>query len=385
MKNRKALLAIIGVVVIAVVAVGVWLTQKRVWQHEEKDVKIGVVLELTGPLSRLGERSLKGMEMAVQEINAHGGVNNRTLKLIVEDDKSDPKEAVTAFQKLISQYSLRVIIGLTGSSIVMACAPIANERKVVLLSVGATSPLITNAGDYIFRNRLSGEAETKAMADFAVRILGIRKIAILYVNTDYGIGNKRSFEEEYKALGGEVLFSEGFAQGEANFKSILTKVKKVPIDGIYLLAVSESGHALKQAKELGISVRFLSTAGVEGPDVLKVAGDAANGVIYTVQKFDPGSSEKSRLFREKYLQKYHEEPDLFAALGYDGINILAKVINDYGYDAEAIKNGLYGLTDFPGVTGLITFDKNGDIQAEVMVKIIQDGNFIPYIPYRRGK
>ncbi|MDP2159236.1 MAG: ABC transporter substrate-binding protein, partial [Flavobacterium sp.] len=266
------------------------------------------------------------------------------------------------------------------SSIVMACAPIANEKKVVLFSAGATSPLIAKAGDYIFRNRLSGDAEVKAMADFAINKLDIKKVAVLYVNTDYGVGNKDIFINDYKTKGGNVLFSEGFEQGETDFRSHLTKIKKAKIESVYIIAVGENGYILKQAKEMGLKVQFLSTVGIEGPDVWKVAGEAANGVIYTVQKFDPESSQKAINFHKNYSSKYNQAPDLFSALGYDAIYIISKVISENGYNAEAIKSGMYNLKNFQGVVGNISFDSNGDIQSEVMMKITKDGQFLLYHP-----
>ena len=349
-------------------------------KKDEKEIKIGAVLELTGPLSRLGERSKMGMELAADEINSQGGILNREIKLIIEDNKSDAKEGVSAFLKIINSYNVPVITGLTGSSIVMACAPIANGKKVVLFSAGATSHLITRAGDYIFRNRLSGDAEVKAMADFAINKLNIKKIAVLYVNTDYGVGNKDIFMKEYKTKGGNVLFSEGFEQGETDFRSHLTKIKRARVEAVYIIGVGENGYILKQAKEMGLKVQFLSTVGIEGPDVWKIAGESANGVIYTVQNFDPESSQKAANFQKNYFAKYNQDPDLFSALGYDAIYIISKVISENGYNAEAIKSGMYNLKNFQGVVGNISFDSNGDIQSGVMMKITKDGQFLLYNP-----
>ena len=349
-------------------------------KKDEKEIKIGAVLELTGPLSRLGERSKMGMELAADEINSQGGILNREIKLIIEDNKSDAKEGVSAFLKIINSYNVPVITGLTGSSIVMACAPIANGKKVVLFSAGATSHLITRAGDYIFRNRLSGDAEVKAMADFAINKLNIKKIAVLYVNTDYGVGNKDIFMKEYKTKGGNVLFSEGFEQGETDFRSHLTKIKWARVEAVYIIGVGENGYILKQAKEMGLKVQFLSTVGIEGPDVWKIAGESANGVIYTVQNFDPESSQKAANFQKNYFAKYNQDPDLFSALGYDAIYIISKVISENGYNAEAIKSGMYNLKNFQGVVGNISFDSNGDIQSGVMMKITKDGQFLLYNP-----
>lgn len=218
------------------------------------------------------------------------------------------------------------------------------------------------------------------MASLAVTRLNIKKVAVLYVNTDYGVGNKDTFRQAFQDLGGEILFSDGFQQGETDFRSILAKVKKLNVEAVYILAVEENGYILKQARELGLNVRFLSTVGIEGPDLWRVAGNAGNGVIYSVQKFDPGSSTKAEQFTRKYGAAYGEEPDLFAALGYDAMYILARVIRDNGYTADRIKSGLYDLRNFDGVLGPLLFDRNGDIQGDVMMKITKDGKFIAYNP-----
>lgn len=348
-------------------------------KKEEGEIKIGVILELTGPLAPQGERSKRSMDLAVDEINSKGWIYGKKIKLILEDTRTDPKEGLSAFQKIVEIHKVPVVTGAIGSSIVMACAPIANQKRVVLFSAGATSPVITNAGDYVFRNRLSGDVEVKAMAGFANSKLKIKKVAVIYVTTDYGTGNKDVFEKAFVDHGGNVVLSEGFNQGESDFRSYITKIKASNTEAVYIIAHSiETAHFLRQAKELNLNTHFLGTIGVKSPDLLKIAGDAANGVIYTVQRFDPESSEKSKTFATKYKEIYGEEPDLFAALGYDAICIITRVISENGYNAEAIKTGLYKLKNFQGVTGNVSFDQNGDIEGEVMMEIVKDCKFLPY-------
>ncbi len=366
----------IGVLIVVAMVIILTLVPPTV---EPRDVRIGVILELTGPLAPQGERSKRGMDLALAEINSERRILGRRTTLIVEDTKTDPKEGVAAFRKIVEIHKVPIVTGAIGSSIVMACAPIANEKKVVLFSAGATSPLIRNAGDYVFRNRLSGDVEVRAMADFAVNKLKIEKVAVIYVNTDYGAGNKDVFEKALAEHGGQTLLSEGFNQGESDFRSNIAKIKAVNPEAVYIIAHSiETAHFLKQAVELGLNTRFLSTIGVKSPDLWRIAGDAGNGVIYTVQKFDPNASERSKAFTKKYREKYGEEPDLFAALGYDAIYILADVIEERGYNAEAIKNGLYNLSNFHGVTGEISFDQYGDVESELIMEITKDGKFLSY-------
>ena len=153
------------------------------------------------------------------------------------------------------------------------------------------------------------------MADFAINKLNIKKIAVLYVNTDYGVGNKDIFMKEYKTKGGNVLFSEGFEQGETDFRSHLTKIKRARVEAVYIIGVGENGYILKQAKEMGLKVQFLSTVGIEGPDVWKIAGESANGVIYTVQNFDPESSQKAANFQKNYFAKIQSRPRPIFCIG----------------------------------------------------------------------
>jgi len=373
----KKLPIVIGVLILMVVVV--MLTFVRTTE-ELHDVRIGAILELTGPLAPQGERSKRGMDLALVEINSVGGISGKRMTLIVEDTKTDPKEGVAAFRKMVEIHNVPVVTGAVGSSVVMACAPIANEKKVVLFSAGATSPLITNAGDYVFRNRVSGEAEVRAMADFAVNKLKVKRLAVIYVNTDYGAGNKEVFEKAFGGHGGQILLSEGFDQGESDFRTYISKIRSLHPQAVYIIAHSiETAYFLKQAEELGLDTRFLSTIGVKSPDLWRIADDAGNGVIYTVQKFDPNASERSTAFTNKYREEYGEAPDLFAALGYDAIHILAKVIEERGYAAEAIKNGLYDLSNFYGVVGKISFDQNGDVESEITMEITKDGKFVPYM------
>jgi branched-chain amino acid transport system substrate-binding protein len=283
-----------------------------------------------------------------------------------------------AFRKLVDIHKVPVVLGPMGSSPAMVCAPIAKEKKVVEFSPTAATPLYTNTGDYTFRNRASADSEVKVMADIAYNNLNLRRIAILYINNDVGIGFHPVFAKRFKHRGGEIVASESFDQGSTDMRSQLIKVSSLNPDGIYLIGhVTESGYVLKQAKELGIKTRFIGHLALEGPDLLKIAGDAADGVIYTATGYDPHSSDpKVRDFERKYKSRFNKNGDVFAATAYDAVYILKRAIEEGGYNADGIKHALYRIRDFPGVTGSTTFDKNGDVIKPVMVKMIKDQKFI---------
>jgi branched-chain amino acid transport system substrate-binding protein len=345
---------------------------------KEKEIKIGVISSLTGTVAPYGERAWEGIQLATDEINQAGGIQDRTIKLILEDDKSSSNDAVFAFKKLIDIHKVPVILGPVGSSQAMACAPIANEKKVVEFSPAAATPLFTNTGDYTFRNRASAALEVEVMADIAYKNLGLRKVAILYINNDVGVGFYPVFKRGFEFNGGKIIGIESFEQGSTDMRSQLIKIRFLNPDGIYLIGhVTESGYALKQAKELGIKTRFVGHLALEGPDLFKIAGDAAEGVVYTATGYNPHNTDpKVQEFEKKYKSRFNKDGDVFAATAYDAVYILKKAIEEGGYNAEGIKNALYKIRNFPGITGSTTFDKNGDVIKSIMVKMIKNQKFI---------
>lgn len=337
-----------------------------------KPVKIGVVLELTGALAPQGERTLHGMQIARDEINQNGG----NLELKVEDSQTNPQFGLNGFNKLIDFDHVDAVTGGISSSVVMAIAPIANNRNIVFLSSGATSPSISQAGEFIYRLRLSGSDEVTSMATTLIKDFNYKTTDVVYVNNDYGTGNYKAFLPAYEGLGGKVIYNSGYAQGNTDFRSIIGKIKSSKSNSIYIIGHSlEIGQFLKQARELNLKKQIFSSVGVEAPEVIKIAGPAADGVIYTIQQYDTQTAEG---FTEKYLQSFNEEPDLFAVLGYDAIKLLYHVSKDKK-DGLEIKKALDSIKDFHGILGNINFDKNGDIVAHVMTKTIKDGKFIPYV------
>lgn len=342
------------------------------------EINVGVISSLTGTVAPYGTRALEGIQLATDEINQSGGINGYKINLLIEDDKSSSSDAVSAFNKLADMDKVPVIIGPVGSSQAMACAPIANEKRIVEFSPAAATPLYTNTGDYTFRNRASATLEVEVMADIAYSNLGLRRIAILYINNDVGVGFYPVFKTKFESEGGTIVGMESFEQGSTDMRSQLVKIRSLNPDGIYLLGhVTESGYVLKQAKELGIRSRFIGHLALEGPDLFKIAGDAANGVIYTATGYDPNSIDpKVREFENRYKSKFNKDGEVFAATAYDAVYILKKAIEDGGYTADGIKNSLYKIRDFPGITGLTTFDKNGDVMKPVSVKIVEDQKFM---------
>lgn len=346
-------------------------------KKEEKEIKIGAILPLTGDAAKYGQSAKKGMELAVNEINEKGGIDNKKLRLIIEDSQGQVKDGVAAFRKLITVEKVPIIIGELLSSITLAIAPLANEDKVVVLSPASTAPKITEAGDYIFRNVASDIVEGQIMAEYAFKKLKLNKIAIMYINNDYGEGLRNAFKQGFTKLGGLIIDAQAFDQASVDFRAQLIKIKKSNPEAIYLIGYKESGRILKESKELGINVQFLGTVLFEDSEILKVAGNAANGVLYSSRAYNPESGDANvKSFVGLYKKRYKEVPDIFAGLSYDAINIAALAIKNGGYTGDGIKKSLYEIQNFAGVTGNTSFDTNGDAIQPAAIKKIENGKFV---------
>ncbi len=372
---------IVGVVIIAVI-IGVTITQRLI--HKESGVyKVGAVLPLTGSAAVWGENAKRGLDMALEEINDTGGVKGKKIQLIYEDSQSNSKVAISALRKLITAEDIQVVIGDIASSNVLAMAPIVENEKVVLLSPGASNPDISYAGDYIFRNWQSDALEGKIDADFAYNVLGWRKIAIFYVRNAYGLGLFEIFQKRFKELGGGIALEESFEQDAVDFRPQLTKIKSIKIDGIYMPGYpKEMAKVLKQAKELKVKYTFLSVQAFDDPEILKMAGEAAEGVIFSIPEPPDVSQPIVRNFRENYQGLYSVEPGVCSDTGYDALRIVAWAIKHGGFKSEDIKDQLYKVSDFPGAAGSTTFDNNGDVIKPFIFKIVRNGKLEFY---SRGK
>ena len=362
---------IIGVVIAIVAIGGIWYGVSRKPTSKtpitKEPIKIGVVLPLTGPVSIAGNQIREGIELALEKYKT------KNIKVIFEDSQCQPSKAVNSLQKLISIDKVSLILGDVCSSATLAMIPIVKENNLVMITPLSTNPDVTLPGNNAYRIVPSDTQEVGYMAEYAYNNLDIRKLAIIYENSDFGKRGEQIFREKYK---GTIVASETYSPDTTDYKTVLTKIKQTNPEAIYMLALPQAiGLILKQAKELGINATFLGKNSVEQPTVLKIAGDAANGVIYTF--FSEGPGQKEIEFKDYFKKKYSKEPGTFEAIGYD----LAKtaylaVFNTKG-DKEKIKQNMRKIS-FEGVTGRIEFDENGNIKEKALfIKTIKNSKFVP--------
>lgn len=344
---------------------------------KSKEVKIGAILPLTGNAAIYGSALKKGMELAVEKINDKGGIQNRKLKIIYEDDQGIPKTGVSAFRKLITAHKVPMVIGAMFSAVTLSIAPIAEKEKVVLLSPTSSAVDLTNAGDYIFRIYPSDTYDGIFLANFAYNRLRAKRISVIYLQVASITAVSEVFKEEFEKLGGKVVSMQGYKEGDTKFRTQLLKAKNKKPDIIFIPGyLKEMATLLKQAKELGIKTQFLSISTFYDPKILQLAGNAAERVLFSSPAFDP-KSEKPEVkdFVAKYKAKYGNEPDILGGYGYDVVNIAAIALQKGKITSDDIKEALYVIKDSPGVTGTTSFDPNGDVIKELKMMQVKNGKF----------
>ena len=368
---------ILWLVVVVIVIAGIWYgaSRKLATVTEKGPIKIGAILALTGEAAVWGQNAKTGIELAKEEINEKGGISGRKIEVIYEDSQCDPKTGVSAAQKLITVDKVQVIIGDVCSSVTLAIAPIANQNKVVLITPGSSADSISQAGEYIFRNYPKNSQFLGKVIEL-IEKLDKKKIAILFVNNDYGVGLKDYALQKISKE--KIVLVEGHNQKETDFRTTLAKLKSINPDAVILATYYEDGSLiLKQAKEMKINTLFLGTDAFDDPKVIEIAKEAAEGLVLSTVK--PGAGPKFLEFKKAYLQKYNKEPVILSDFAYDTLNIIAEAIKKGNHKGENIKNYFYSIKNFQGASNLISFDENGDlINPSFTLKTIKNGQFVPY-------
>lgn len=376
---------IVALIVLLVVIAGIWYfsyvqrTKGPVTETKEP-VKVGAILPLSGTVSYVGEYVKEGLELAKDEINSQGGVDGRKLEIVYEDSQGDTQQGVTVYQKLVKTQGINILIP-TISGVTLGIAPLAEQDKVLVFGVGTAAPKISEAGDYIFRHNLLPQTEAKVLADLIYTKEGFQEIGMLVVNSDSGVSYRDYFKPKFEELGGKIRTIEMYEKGTLDYRTPLTKIKAAEVEAVLVGGYAkELGFILKQAQELGLSVQWFSIYAAEEKEVLEIAGEAAEGLVYT-HFFNPQSSlPVVKEYQEKYKTRYGRISETYGVLAYDNVRILALAMRkcENPEDATCIKNELYKIKDFPAVTGSITFDENGDTQKEIISKTVKNGRFVPY-------
>lgn len=375
MSSKAKVLWISGTVAVGVVVVFLFLARQ---QGEEKSIQFGAVLPLTGDIAEYGRRCKDGMDLAVEEINAAGGVQGRKLTIIYEDSRGTPRDGVSALQKLIGVDRVKVVVGAVASSVTLAMEPIATKNRVILFSPASSSPKLTGISRYFFRDWPSDVFEATALAEFVRSELKLSSVAVLYVNNDYGLGLKNEFIRRFTELGGSVPVVDTYEQGASDFRTQLAKVKAANPDGAYLAGYHrEMAAATKQIRELGIDTQVLGDGDYGVDELLEIAGNSAEGAVFSIPEYDPKTGpEAVKKFAAAFRERYGKEPTNFEANGYDAVKILCQALASVGADTDAVSDYIASLKHYQGASGDISFDEKREVVKPVSIKMVKDGKFV---------
>jgi branched-chain amino acid transport system substrate-binding protein len=345
-------------------------------------IKVGEFASLTGKEATFGTSSHEGTLLAVEDLNAAGGVLGKKVQLLTEDDLSKAGEPATVVNKLISRDGVVAILGEVASSRSMEAAPICQEAHIPMISPSSTNPKVTETGDYIFRVCFLDPFQGKVLADFATKTLKAKKVAIFTdVKSDYSKGLAKFFKERFVPDGGQVVAELDFNGGDKDFKAELTAIKAANPDAVFIPAYyTDVALICIQAKQLGLTVPIFGGDGWESDELMKIGQDAVEGTYFSTHFAPDFASDNSKKFVADYQKRFKSSdgspklPDSMAALGYDSMMILADAIKRAGTtDGPKVRDALAATKDFDGVTGKTTINEKRDATKSAVILQVKGG------------
>ena len=345
-------------------------------------VKIGLSAPLTGDWAEYGNDFKRSVSMVVDRVNRMGGVRGKTVVLAVEDSRGDPKESVLIAEKFVADPDIIAEIGDFSSSSCMAAAPVYDRAKMVQLSPTSSHMEFTKKGDFMFRVVATQGYEGPYNARWAVTDLGAQKIATIYINNDWGVDANKYFTEEAEKLGAEIVAQEAFTPGEKDFAAILSKLKRLKPDLIYLPTFyADAAAILNQAKRMRFEPKVLANSSLFSQKTIELGGQAVENVMIPANYFGADPRPAAMEFTREYKALYGSEPNQFAALAYDAANLMIAALHQAGVeDRAAVRDALVGLRGFQGATGSISYANSRDPEKELVRITIKNGEWVLYQP-----
>lgn len=368
--NRRFLFSLLGAA-----ALGLAGCQKT----STDEIAVGEFASLTGKEATFGISSHEGTVLAVEELNAAGGVLGKKIKLLTEDNQSKAGESANAVNKLVAKDSVVAVLGEVASSRSLEAAPICQSNKTPMISPSSTNPKVTETGDFIFRVCFIDPFQGTVMANFAKKTLKAQKIAVFTdVKSDYSKGLAKFFKEAYTKAGGQIASELDYNGGDKDFKGQLTAIKSSAPDGIFVPGYyTDAALICIQAKEVGLNVPIFGGDGWESEKLTEIGQDAVEGTYFSTHYTPDAGGDKGKVFVEAYKKRYSGKlPDAMAALGYDSAMILADAIKRAGStEGQKIRDALAATKDYDAVTGKITINAQRDADKSAVILQVKGGKF----------
>ena len=344
----------------------------------EEPIRIGEYASITGKEASLGQSSHNGTMMAIDDLNAAGGVLGRPLLLITEDTQSKPGESATAAKKLISRDKVVALLGEVASSRSLEAAPVAQLAKVPMISPASTNPKVTETGNYIFRTCFIDPFQGPVMAKFAQEKLRAQRVALMVSNSSaYSIGLAKFFREAFTANGGTIVLEQKYAEGDKDFKAQLTAIKAAGVDAVFNPGYYNEGALIVlQARDLGLTLPIFGADSWEAEALIELGGKAIEGA-YLCSHYSPADpSPRVQNFVQAYKKRFGTTPDSNASLGYDSVLVLVDAIKRAGStDRAKIRDALAATKNFAAVTSNITIDAQRNASKNAVIIQVRNGKF----------
>ncbi len=347
MLDRRSLLA-------GAAAVGV-ASFARAGRAADAPAIVGVSGPITGPMAQYGAQWKASFDLALEQSKAAGGP---AVDYVFEDSQADPRQSVAIAQKFVNDDRIFIEIGDFSSTASMAASPIYQRAKLVQFGMTNSHPDFTKGGDYMWSSSISQAEEQPNLADYAVNALGLKKLAVLHLNTDWGTTAKNLFVKAAQDKGADVVATEAFLPGEHDFRSTLVRIRDANPTGLVLEAYyADAAVIARQVRELGLKQPIAAVGSVYSPKLLELGGDAVNGMFTQSNFFPDDPRPEVQAFVKAFQAKYGRAPDGFNATAYDTMNLVIALVKQFSATREGIHEGLAKIKDVPSVVyGSMTFD-----------------------------
>lgn len=341
-------------------------------------ILLGEVFSLTGGQATFGISSRNGIEMAVKEANAAGGVKGKKLETRVYDDQGKPEEAANATTRLVNQDHVVLILGEVASTNSIAMANVAQPAHVPMITPTSTNPKVTAIGDYIFRVCFIDPFQGFVMARFARENLKLTKVAVLRdLKSDYSTGLTDVFSRKFTEMGGKIVAVETYNQGDSDFRGQLTAIKRANPDGIYVPGYySEAGVIARQARELGLNVPLMGGDGWDSEKLFELGGSAVEGHYLSNHYSAEDPSPRVQKWVAAYKAAYGGVPDSLATLAYDAAGVAIDALKRApDLSGKALRDAIAQTKDYPGVAGVVTLDDQRNAVKPAAILKVGKGKF----------
>ena len=339
-------------------------------------IKIGEIEPLTGKEAAFGQSAHRGILMALDEINARGGVLGRPLAVVVEDNQSKPGDSATIAKKLVGRDKVVAVLSGGTSTACLEIAPICQSAHLPFVATTATAPEVTEKRHFAFRVCFIDPFQGAVLAKFARETLKVKRVALLTsVSSSYSVGLSKVFREKFVATGGQIVADQKYGEGDKDFRAQLTAIRAANPEAIATTGnYTEGALICKQARDLGLNCPIFAGDGWEAPDLIEIGGTAVNGTYYLSHYSSESTAPEVQAFVKKFRAKHKDTPDSMAPLAYDAVMILAEALARAGTtDGPKLRDALAATKNFPGVTGRTTIDEQRNASKPAVMLAVKNG------------